>query len=667
MPVFVLLAKFLLPLQILNQRSGINPLRMLQARLVLIVLLGCMLSFPIDVAGHDNDHTHGPERGKVAKIPWTTTNVLTNPLYIHRQFADTTLAGFQRYDFRYREGNFFASKGNTGHQTRSLFFNPRLNAGFRMLPHDFYAGYIVVPSEIRFYRPDHVFSEMFYVTGSANEQLFKAMHNQRLHERVYAGVLFEVVNSPGFYSRMEARNANLTLTLDAEPFPDHKVMAAFYVNRVINHESGGLSNHLEFEDDPVRDSVFMYAAESRYRELSFQLHQTYQPTISSVTDTLSEANNFSFGVFYHGFSYRRKAHVFDEPVSPKSFYDPGDELRLPVTFDSTVVHMLENTVGWSNTLKTADAARFPMQMHISLSHARISVQQPGLQSADPDDYDFAKNNFHQIKPAFVLRSNPERTVSVHAFAEGIIGGYNDKDISFGGRITGRHPSAHSNLSFGFAYAEQQAPYSRSYFRSNYVSWNNDFDKISTSHLQLQLETPLLNLQANYYQLQDAVILGTDARPLQLADPVQVVSLRLISTLQFGSFYTHNDIVFQSTEKGYFETFPSLLSYHSVFAQFSMFDGALIANPGLDLRYNNPYQPMAYMPMVRQFYVQQEHERDHDFLVDVFLNARISRVRLFVKLEHILGLFQTTSPVYSIPFYPLPETMFKFGASWMFFD
>ncbi len=73
-----------------------------------------------------------------------------------------------------------------------------------------------------------------------------------------------------------------------------------------------------------------------------------------------------------------------------------------------------------------------------------------------------------------------------------------------------------------------------------------------------------------------------------------------------------------------------------------------------------------MPVNRMFYIQNDYKSDHTFLVDLFLNARISRARLFVKLQNILGLVTDKPPVYDIPFFPLPETMFKFGVSWAFF-
>lgn len=631
-----------------------------------MILLANVFCVPSMVMGQD--HTHIPDRGGAARIPWYTSGILTEPYYSQEQYADTSLTGFQHYDFRHRAGRLFADKGNVGHQTRSLFFQPVLHTGFRMLPDNFYAGYIVSPADIRFYRPEHVFSELFYITGSANEQLLSVMHNQRMHEHFYAGLLFQVVNSPGFHSRLEARNANLTLTADAEPLSGYRIMGAFYVNRVINDESGGLSNHIAFEDDPVRDSVFLYTAESRYRETAFQFHQVYQPRIVFENDTLNVRESKGLGSFYHAFSYRRKAFVFDEPIAPSGyFYDPGDDPALDATFDSTLVHILENTLGFTSFAADHATWGLPVQLRLSLTHTRINIRNTDLQSIDPDAYGFLKDNYQQLKPSVVLGSDPEHPVSFRAFAEGIIGGYNANDKAIGGSVTGGRLSANLRLSLSFVYAEQEAPYLQNKTRSNYISWDNDFNKVKTSHLQLKMESGIANIQANYYQLSDAVVLDENAMPVQLDDVVRVFSLRLESTLNIGRFYASNDIVFQHTNESGFETFPGLLSQHSVFAKFVLFDGALNGNAGFDIRYNSPYQQMAYMPMVRQFYVQNSYESDHDILLDVFLNARISRARLFVKLEHILGLLPDARPIYGIPFYPLPEAMFKFGISWMFFD
>ena len=95
-------------------------------------------------------------------IPWFTEEQLQSPFDAVSNYIDTTITGFQHYDFAHKAGFFFANKGNVGHATRLLEFNPLSGHNFQLDGGGLFPGYRLTHSKLKFYRPNHVFTDVFY-------------------------------------------------------------------------------------------------------------------------------------------------------------------------------------------------------------------------------------------------------------------------------------------------------------------------------------------------------------------------------------------------------------------------------------------------------------------------------------------------------------------------
>ena len=607
---------------------------------------------------------HAPEP-ETTIVPWFTPEILFNPFF-NKNILDTAIAGFQRYDpFEKTRSPFFAGKGNIGHVSRSIVFQPEMDAVFSLFTDDWYSGYLLDFKKQRFYRPEYVFTDIFYVSGSENRQLFHAKHNQRLGEKVYGGVKYQTVNSPGAYSRLASRNAAIALWTDVQLTDNYGFLGSFALNRIINKESGGLINHVNFEEDAARDSVFLYRAESRYRDVGFNIHQYYRLDFGNK-DTLQGLN---LGVIRHQFYYKRTALLFDEDAPPTPVFYDHNPLNPQFTFDSTLVYEIGNKIAWSNRMHNASHKRSaPLFLELSASHTLVRIDQP-LYSGETSagDYLLFRNSYAQMGYGMRMASDPRRLFSFDASANYIAGGYNDGDFNLGGNIRFRPGKGSARLVFTGHYAEKEAPWFMRHFRGNYISWFNDFDKSRTLRMGLSFLSDFLSVEGNYYLMNRAFFMNADALPAQTEGSFPVFTAAISGNADFSVFRSRHRLIYQHTDEKAYDRFPAFASFHSIYAEFNMFDDALHLNTGFDIRYNAPYKPMAYMPMVRQFYIQDDFESGHDLIMDVFVTARISRVRLFVKFEHFLGLLTDAPPVYQIPFYPVPESTFVFGLSWMFFN
>jgi hypothetical protein len=73
-----------------------------------------------------------------------------------------------------------------------------------------------------------------------------------------------------------------------------------------------------------------------------------------------------------------------------------------------------------------------------------------------------------------------------------------------------------------------------------------------------------------------------------------------------------------------------------------------------------------MPATRSFYLQDKKQIGNYIYMDVFLNVKIQRARIFIMYSHFNASFMKQS-YYMVPNYPQQDAAFKFGVDWRFFD
>ncbi len=603
-------------------------------------------------------------------IPWYTENQLQNPFTLKPNYVDTTLLGFQMYDFATQDHYFYAQKGNVGHAHRSLRFSMDLEPGLKLNEYEIYGNYLLHHDELKYYRPKHVFTELFYVTGDGREQLFSGKHAQKFHETLHIGLQYRLVNSVGDLSRISARNTNFYLTADyLSPNNRYQALASVIVNQIRNAESGGLKNHEEYEENPDTETVLLANAESWVKELSVNLRHFYQTGFYLSADSTEQRKFLNLGRINHSFTYKRTAFVFDDSNKPYAFYNDS-LLYADATFDSTTVHRIENQVSWSNFPLNRGRRIFPFNFRLFLTHSINTIYQPNAVDINPGrstNYIYSEDSFSDLVQGFEIQSDQQRFLSFGGHANATLGGYHDKDVHSGAFLNLGKADRAYKLRLMLRYSSTEAPYFYNYMSVNNVSWENNFDKMQVVNFGTRLQLPFVTLEGNYFLLDKMVYLGSGAKPVQNSNALSLISLGAYSDIKTGILGLRNHILLQQSTTPDFERFPAIVSYHSLFFNFPLFDNSLINQIGFDFHYNTGYKAMAYMPVVRGFYIQDHYTQNQKYLLDVFWNGKVSNARLFVKYQNLLGLVLDTPVHYDIPFYPLPESMFKFGVSWMFFN
>jgi hypothetical protein len=104
-----------------------------------------------------------------------------------------------------------------------------------------------------------------------------------------------------------------------------------------------------------------------------------------------------------------------------------------------------------------------------------------------------------------------------------------------------------------------------------------------------------------------------------------------------------------------------LSYSNIW-----FKGNLDFQFGADVHWKSAYYAPAYDPAIQQFYNQQSFVSPSFPVVDIFLNAKIKRARIFVKYNNLFKMFNDYGNI-PTPYYPGIKSIIDFGFDWSFYD
>jgi hypothetical protein len=104
-----------------------------------------------------------------------------------------------------------------------------------------------------------------------------------------------------------------------------------------------------------------------------------------------------------------------------------------------------------------------------------------------------------------------------------------------------------------------------------------------------------------------------------------------------------------------------LSYANIW-----FNGNFDFQIGVDVHAKSEYYAYGYDPVIQQFYMQQNFKVPLAPVIDVFLNAKIKRGRIFLKYNNLFKTFNDFAAI-PTPGYPGIRNLVDFGFDWSFYD
>jgi hypothetical protein len=145
-------------------------------------------------------------------------------------------------------------------------------------------------------------------------------------------------------------------------------------------------------------------------------------------------------------------------------------------------------------------------------------------------------------------------------------------------------------------------------------------------------------------------------------------------LRAWKFHLDTDLIIQKSSNAEVLDLPLATirsaGYFEHLFRFKSTGGKLNAQLGVDVNYNTLYHPYSYMPATGRFFRQYEASAGNYPFINVFLNLKIQRTRIFLMFDHLNAGLMGDKIRYNylmIPGYPMNVRMFRCGLAWTFYD
>jgi hypothetical protein len=585
-------------------------------------------------------------------------------------YVDTTLTIKKDYKFNFiRKDDFellpFHNQGQTfnklGYRFDEVGLYPELGA--RAKHYNYYEI-----KDINHYQVATPFTELVYRKGLEQGQFLDALVTLNFNKRQNLSLNYKGLRSLGKYRNSLASHGNMRFTYAYQSKNGkYQVHSHLTAQELFNEESGGLTEEsiINFETDNPdfkdrgRLETYFLDADNMLRANRYYINHSYQ--LLAKKDSISTQFNLKVG---HVFKYETKHYQYNQTTSNAYF----GESFLSKVVDKN--HLTE----------------FYNQLNVALNSNKIL----GNLKVFIDNY-----NYHFRFKNVVVLENQIVPQSLHdnVYSAGAIWNTSYKGIAIdaklastiSGKLNGNYFKAtgsykkdslftlkatilNNSKSPNFNFLLNQSTYKA-------YNWQNTgFKNELRRTLLFELESnKFLDASAQITQLDNYTyfsepLINEQTKPMQYAGTINYLKVKANKSISYKKFTLDNTLMYQKVADGD-EVFrvPELVTRNTIYYSNSIFKKKpMYIQAGVTFKYFTKYFANAYNPLLSEFQLQNQVEIGNYPVFDVFVNARVRTMRLFLKAEHINTLFGKERNYYAAPNYPYRDYVLRFGVVWNFF-
>jgi hypothetical protein len=608
-----------------------------------------------------------------------------------RYLIDTGIAKMHYYDVARRDGAEYFHLGNAGSETYPLVFNPASNVGFNMGFRQFDA-YRYRQDSIRYYQVIRPYAEIFYYLGINKDQIFQGRFANSHKSGIFYGVDFRRMNSNGTYSNQKALDNGFSLygvyNTKNKAF---NIETDLIYNSFIVQENGGLATDIFFKDTSVLTKslapINLTQAVLNYNEIDWFLKASYgigKKYNERVNDTLERRVVMPVFRVSYQFDVERNRYSYFDLRTDSAYYskylNTGDTLKYNSQFVKIGQRFgLDYTAKKLTSDSTFKELNFLMGASASLDYYILSEY--GL-----------KDKFTNLYVTGYIKSNPgiNSRLIYKATVAYYLAGYNQNDLSADGQL-GVDLRQFGRLTAGASYQLKQSDWAYHSFRTDSTSdmqvtnttggvthvpsqhldysYSSSLPKMSTFKVggEYSVEKIGIKVSAYNYVLKNYFYYSGPTTPTYESKAINMLVLSFANRFGFKGVHFDNDLWFQKAAGSDVIRLPLITLKSSLYYERHVFKNALWFAVGADVRYYTPFNANGYNPLTGQFYEQNVQQMKFYPVLDVFLNAKIKTVRIFLVGTNLSSFFGKQKGYYTAYYYPAADASFKFGASWRFFE
>ena len=578
--------------------------------------------------------------------------------------VDTSLTLKKYYKFNYlRKDNLEKLKfSNFGQSYNSLTYGYEKSSlpfsSFSSKQHAYLKS-----SEVKYYKVPTPLTELLFKSVMKQGQFTDVLFSTNTSENFIFSIAFKGMRSLGNYQNILSGLKKFRFTSNYNSINEKYKFKTHYVSQNFeNRENGGLTNssvdNFESEDNLFSErsklSVKFEDAISHFLSKRFFLDHQFRVLKSKKNNSLFIGHIFEYETTYNAF----------EQNNPTPFYGSS---TTPIN-DKTQIKTM------SNKFYTYLSSKFFGNIKVSYLNYNYNYLTNALSS-----YELGFNE-NENSISFEL----ENTIFNHELR-----GKLEKNL-FGDRLGDLinivlvSQNKSFNYSLGFNTLNKHPGLYFELFESNYseIRWANKLNSVKINNINLEFNSRTfgsLNFDFTkidnftYFDLKDKSTLNDDQdlklipKVNQHTNSINYLKLKWQKEFKFGKFGLDNTFIFQNVDQDQnILNLPNYIFRNTIYFSDHVFKRAMFLQTGLTFKYFSKYYANEYNPLISSFHVQNDKKIGNFPMIDVFVNARIKRTRLFLKAEHINSTI-TGNNFYSTPSYPYRDFIIRFGLIWNFFN
>ena len=596
---------------------------------------------------------------------------------------DSTVEGFHlSFDRNLRSGWLYQDLGLIGSAVKPLYFQPVEEIG-KQLGFNTYGFYAFDARKAKYYNTKSPYTNMHYAQSGGGMLYLDFTHSQNIKPRLNATFDVKRLTTSKQFGAPNSREDRLVdswaalLSVNYESADGKYTILGSYNH--FNHapvEQGGIK--------PLVDSVAyvevgdlgnyrsflprLSNASSRDWRNEFHIYQQYQLTNGfQVYHTIDFQQRRDF---YHDFSFKA------DTLSGRTYYGqvlPIDANELSTVRDTLSLalkyRLVENKFGIKGIYRG-----FSYRLH--LRHRLYNLRSDFNDNLEGYQAYKHKYNHEVITGAWANYFFPDSLK--RAYAELEIG---NVQSNLNVRIKSEYigPRLKAGVSILSTPASILDEYlindGGSWFRASSTALNTGATRLSNQnssnfYASTAIGSKKLTVSpAAYLSLIDNYIYyDTQAQVQQLSAPVYIARAGLGLEYRWKRLTIANQIFVAVTDKKDIVRMPTIANNTTITHDF-IYAKKLHINLGAEIYYRSAYLADNYMPLSRQFYLQDAATGRKAWgypVVDVFANLKVSKVRIFVKFAHANQGFPAQG-YFVGSVYPGMRRTFLLGANWPLFD
>jgi hypothetical protein len=593
---------------------------------------------------------------------------------------DTVFSLSNRFKIADKYSPVNATLGNYGLPFYQLSFFDRITDPDKFL-YTFYYPVMHVPSNAVFMNTQVPYTEMdwsFAGPTVTSEQTFRIRHSQNINRFFNVGLIYDIIYSFGQYNYQRAEDKTFSL-YSSYTGAKYKLYMSVGINNITSFENGGILDETQLNQSSTLQIQTKLGGEDKANSIlknrNLLLVQRYTFSSNPVikNDSISHKHSGFFGLsgtFSHILEIETNARTYKDAYPISKFYDTI--LVTPnVTADSVFSRSIKNTFRFDFT--TDETRKFRLGGGVGIRDEILKFF-----SIIPIHYNLRPISGISNRNSNILIGRLYNNIGEKfgwvATGELYLTGYRAGDFNLNGEISKSFDWKKGRASWLLtgSVMNRQPSFWYQQWGGNNFEWRKNFHKEFRIDVGSIFKYPArkTELKFNYAIIKNYTDFDTTAHPSQYSGGLSVASVTLKNELKAWKFHLASDVIIQKSTNSNILDLPLATVREAAYFEhrfkFAKTGGRLNFQLGADVNYNTLYHPYAYMPATGRFY-RQDNVLAGDYpFVNVFLNFKVKRTRVFIMFDHInYGL--SGSKYDMVPTYPMNTRMLRYGLSWTFYD